>query len=180
MTPTETLKHEHQIILQVLGAAERQVQQIQDSGLVQVEVVAEMVDFFRNFADRCHHAKEEKLLFAKMQEGGMPAHRGPIAVMLQEHDHGRRLVRSVAEALPGAQQGDPQAIATVRDNLEAYVHFLRAHIAKEDGVLFPLADRLFSAEDQRSLSEAFDRLEAAETGAGVHEKYRHLAHKLAG
>lgn len=179
MTPIETLKHEHQIILLVLGAAEREAQQIQDSGTVRGETVAEMVDLFRNFADACHHAKEERHLFVKMQERGMPLHSGPIAVMLQEHDEGRRLVRAVAEALPGAQSGDAEAIAAVKNNLSTYARLLRAHIAKEDNVLYPMADQLFTAEDQRSLTEAFDRVEAEETGEGVHEKYHQLAHKLA-
>lgn len=180
MTATETLRHEHQVILLVLGAAEREAQSIQDSGTVRTEAVAEMVDFFRNFADICHHAKEEKLLFVKMEERGMPAHNGPIAVMLHEHDEGRRLVRAVAEALPKASQGDPIALAAVRDNLRTYADLLRAHIAKEDNILYPMADGLFSVEDQRSLSEAFDRVEAEEIGPGVHEKYHELAHRLAG
>jgi hemerythrin-like domain-containing protein len=180
MLPTETLKHEHQVILLALGAAERQARQIQETGAVRAETVDEMVDFFRNFADGCHHAKEERLLFVRMQERGMPLQGGPIAVMLQEHDQGRRLVKAVAEALPGARNGDAEAIASVRDNLGTYARFLRAHIAKEDNVLFPMADRLLAPEDQRSLAEAFDRVEAEEIGAGVHEKYSELAHKLAG
>jgi hypothetical protein len=39
---------------------------------------------------------------------------------------------------------------------------------------------LFTAEDRRALAEAFDRVEAEEMGAGVHEKYHQLAHELAG
>ena len=180
MTPTEVLKHEHQVILLVLGAAEREAQQIEETGAPRAETVDEMVDFFRSFADSCHHAKEEKLLFVKMQERGVPVQGGPIAVMLHEHDQGRQLVRAVAEALPGARVGDRASTAAVKDNLRTYADFLRAHIAKEDNILYPMADRLFSPDDQRSLTEAFDRLEAEETGEGVHEKYHNLAHKLAG
>jgi hemerythrin-like domain-containing protein len=180
MLPTEVLKHEHQVILLVLGAAEREAQQIEATGAAHAETVDEMVDFFRSFADGCHHAKEEKLLFTKMQERGVPVQGGPIAAMLQEHDQGRRLVRAMAEALPGARAGDGIAIAAVKDNLRTYAGFLRAHIAKEDNILYPMADRLFTPDDQRALGEAFDRLEAEETGEGVHEKYHGLAHKLAG
>jgi hemerythrin-like domain-containing protein len=139
-----------------------------------------MLDFFRNFADRCHHSKEEKLLFVKMEERGMPVEGGPIAVMLYEHDEGRRLTRTIAEALPLATNGDRRASAAVAQNLLAYVRFLRAHIHKEDNVLYPMADRLLTAEDQRELMEAFSRVEAEEMGEGVHEKYHQLAHKLAG
>lgn len=179
MTPTEILKHEHQIILLVLDVAEREARSIQETGKVRVDRLGQMVDFFRNFADRCHHAKEEDLLFVKMQERGMPIQGGPIAVMLAEHTEGRERVKAVAEALPRAAGGDAAAVTAVRNNLLAYVELLRAHIYKEDNILYPMADQLFTAEDQQALSEAFDKVEAEEMGAGVHEKYHQLAHELA-
>lgn len=58
MRPTETLKREHQVILMVLDAAEREVQWSREAGQVHADDVDKMADFFRHFADRCHHAKE--------------------------------------------------------------------------------------------------------------------------
>jgi hemerythrin-like domain-containing protein len=86
----------------------------------------------------------------------------------------------MAGALPLATKGDAAATAAIARDLKAYVRFLRAHIGKEDNVLYPMADRLLTAEDQRELMAAFDRVEAEEMGEGVHEKYHELAHKLAG
>ncbi len=180
MTATEILKHEHQVILMVLEAAEREALRIQDTGEVRGNDVEQMIDFFRNFSDRCHHAKEEDLLFAWMEDRGMPVQGGPIAVMLHEHEEGRRRVTAVADALPRARQGDPGALATVRTNLLAFVQLLRAHISKEDNILYPMADRMFSPTDQQALTKAFDRVEAEEIGTGVHERYHHMAHTLAG
>jgi len=74
--------HEHKIILQVLDAAEREARRMGETGEVRTERLEQMVDFFRNFADRCHHAKEEKLLFVRMEERGMSREAGPIGVML--------------------------------------------------------------------------------------------------
>ena len=70
MTPTETLKHEHRVILLVLDAAEREVASIEKTGKVQADKLQKMLDFFRNFADRCHHAKEEKLLPGLSHQAG--------------------------------------------------------------------------------------------------------------
>jgi len=179
MTPIELLMHEHEIILMVLGAAEREAQSIQDTGQIHADKVEQMVDVIRNFADRCHHAKEEDLLFVRMQERGIPTQGGPIGVMLMEHVEGRRLVKAVAEALPDAAKGDPQAVAAVRDNLLGYTRLLRAHINKEDNILYPMAERILTPEDQQWLVEEFDRVEAEEIGAGVHEKYHQMAHDLA-
>jgi hemerythrin-like domain-containing protein len=179
MTPTDLLKHEHQVILMVLDAAEREAERIRTTDQVRAGDVENMVDFFRNFADRCHHAKEEDLLFAKMEERGVPAQGGPIAVMLHEHEVGRRHVTAVADALPQAREGDVAALSTVRTNLAAFVQLLRAHISKEDSILYPMADQVFTAADQQALSSAFDRVEAEEMGLGVHERYHQMAHDLA-
>ena len=57
---------------------------------------------------------------------------------------------------------------------------LRAHINKEDNVLFPLADRLLTPEDQKNILVSFEKRETEEVGAGVHGKYLQLAHELGG
>ncbi len=179
MTPTEMLKHEHEIILMALDAAEREAQRIRSTGTIRADTVEKLLDFFPNFADHCHHAKEEKVLFPRMVEHGVPAQGGPIGVMLHEHEQGRQLLRASREALPRAEAGDHAAIVALGENLAAYVRLLRAHISKENTVLFPMADRVFSPADQRDVESAFDKIEAEEIGEGVHEKYHEMAHQLA-
>jgi hemerythrin-like domain-containing protein len=178
MTPTEILKHEHNIILMVLDAAKREEQFIRQRGKIHIAELEKMMDFIRNFADRCHHAKEESLLFVKMNEKGMPSESGPIRVMLKEHTEGRRRIKAIGEAIPKAREGDPSALQIIHENLDAYIQLLRNHIDKEDNVLYPMADKVFTEQDQQSLSEAFDKVEAEEMGEGVHEKYHKLAHDL--
>lgn len=178
MTPTEILKHEHKIILMVLDAAKREVQSIRQRGKLHVAELEKMMDFIRNFADRCHHAKEENLLFVKMNEKGMPSESGPIAVMLKEHAEGRRRIKAIGEAIPEAKEGDLSARQAISENLDAYIQLLRNHIEKEDNILYPMADKVFTEKDQQLLSEAFDKVEAEEIGEGVHEKYHKLAHEL--
>lgn len=179
MTPTEALKHEHQVILMVLDAAQREARSIEATGKVSAERVGKFVEFFRNFADRCHHAKEEKHLFTRIADRGVPVEGGPIGVMLAEHEQGRSHVAAIDRALKSASAGDASAAASVREHLEAYVELLRQHIDKEDNVLYIMADRVLAAEDQQELAEAFERIEAEELGEGVHEKYHWLAHELA-
>ena len=179
MTPTETLKHEHQVILLALQGAEREADRLAEGFDLVSARVAQMVDFFRNFTDKCHHAKEEQHLFPRLEERGLPRTGGPIGVMLHEHEVGRAHVSAVAEAIPPAESGQAQARSSLQDNLAAYVALLRAHIDKEDNVLFPMADQLLTAADQKELTEAFEKVEAEEIGEGVHDKYHQLAHELA-
>jgi hemerythrin-like domain-containing protein len=178
MNPTETLKHEHDIVLLILDAAEREARSIRETGTAHVEQIEEMVDFFRNFVDRCHHGKEERHLFPKMHDRGMPAGAGPIAVMLHEHEQGRAAVRAVADALARVKAGEAQAASALAEGLLAYAGLLRNHISKENNVLFPMADQMLSLADQQLLAGAFEKVEAEEMGEGTHEKYHQLAHRL--
>lgn len=171
MTATELLKHEHQAILIVIGATEKEAATIGMTGKVHADTVRQMADFLKNFVDRCHHSKEEKHLFAAMHAHGMSMDSGPLAVMLREHEQGRVHVRAIAEAV--GKTGIPSASSArkVKDELSAYAVLLRGHIDKEDNVLYPMADRLLKADEQNALMQAFERVESEEMGAGVHERY---------
>jgi len=177
-TPTNTLRHEHDVILRVLQSAEREFKYYEDTGQLQVGQVEQMLDFFRNFADGCHHRKEEQQLFIRMQERGIPMQGGPIGVMLTEHELGRHHLGQIAAALLPAQRGESAAMHTIAEHLRDYVSLLRSHIMKENNILFPMADRVLTAQDQTELSAAFERIEQEEAGIGAHEKYHQLAHEL--
>ena len=178
MTPTEILKHEHQVVLRVLDAAENEVASIEKDGTIHTPLVREMADFFRGFVDHCHHAKEERHLFELMHQRGMSLTSGPLAVMLHDHEQGRAYVRAIWEAIPGKGEPDAAVMSKIGENLSGYASLLRAHIDKEDNMLYPMADRLLSRADQESLISAFEKVEAEEMGEGVHEKYHQWVHKL--
>jgi len=57
-----------------------------------------------------------------------------------------------------------------RTNASGYIELLRAHIEKENGILFPMGDRFLPPEKQQELLEAFDKHEEEVIGAGVHER----------
>lgn len=178
MTATEVLRHEHNIIMKVLGAGRREAEAITDSGKMNVEKLDKILDFCRVFLDQCHHGKEEEYLFPTMEKRGVPADKGPIAVMLHEHEGGRNTVKAISEALARAKQGDAAATEAVAANLAILDEHLRSHINKENEVLFPMADKVFTPEDQQALMASFEKHKAEEIGEGVHEKYHQLAHEL--
>ncbi len=102
----------------------------------------ELLAFVKDFADGEHHHREETLLFPALVQAGVPVEHGPIAVMLHEHDLGRECIRRIRENLAAANEGDEAAATAVYTAAAEYSELLRAHIWKEDNVLFPLANRL--------------------------------------
>lgn len=174
--PTDLLKQEHEVVLTVVAAMEREVDDIRRTDTVDAARVADMVDFTRSFTDGCHHAKEERVLFPLMEKTQSAAG-GPVSVMLSEHDAGRAYVRGIVEALPDVTNSR-DARSQVADNLSGYAYLLRLHIHKENEVLFPMADKILSADDQAYLACEFERIEREETGPGVHERYHEMAQRL--
>jgi hemerythrin-like domain-containing protein len=177
MTATEILKHEHRLILQVLAAAGRIVSAIQNTGKLDAARVGKMLAFFQTFVEACHNAKEEEYVFPRVQERGSQEEKNLIADLLGDHDMGRRLVQAMGEALGAA--GSPAAPARLAEDLTAYGRLLKDHIDREDHVLFPRLEALFTGKDQEQVLASFARHEAEEIGAGVHEKYEKLAQELA-
>ena len=176
-TPTQVLMAEHELILEALDALERKVAAIRAGTAPDRAYFEKAVRFLREFADKCHHGKEENLLFKRMTERGFPVQSGPIAVMLSEHEAGRAYIRGIADG--AAKLGtDPAAADRIAENARGYIDLLRAHIGKENNVLFPMADRTLSPEDQGHLAKEFERFEIEETGAGVHAAMLELLREL--
>lgn len=180
MKATETLMAEHRVIERVLAALERATERLEEGETVEPTFFIEATDFIRGFADGCHHQKEEGVLFKAMTAAGVPTEEGPIAVMLAEHEQARNYTRALREAAEQMQSGAQQARGAVLRNARGYAELLRQHIAKEDDILFPMADRVIPASQHGNVAAHFARIEREETGEGVHEKYLALAEKLDG
>ena len=179
MKATDILMEEHRVIERVLTTLETAAQRLEQGQAVRPEFFLEAADFIKGFADGCHHQKEEGVLFKAMEAAGMPSSGGPLAVMLSEHEMGRAYTRAMRAAAQKLGTGDKAVRDSLVYNARAYVDLLRQHIAKEDGVLYPLASRVIPSEAQGRLVDDFEHVEHEETGAGVHEKYLALADRLA-
>ena len=178
MTPAEQLKEEHQGILLMLRILEKVAFKLEAKEKVDVKHLERIVDFFRVFAAKCHHGKEEDLLFPAMEIAGVPKERGPIGVMLAEHQQGRGYVRGMAEAIDRQKKRDPKALADYAENARNYIALLTQHIKKEDNVLFPMGEKVLSKETQQDLVEGFEKIEVERIGEGTHEEFHKLLHQL--
>lgn len=178
MKATDILRSEHEVILKVLSAVESIARKAERDRVLDVVSADEALEFIRNFADRCHHGKEEEHFFPSLVLHGMPRNVGPIGVMLADHDEGRGYVKRMTSALADVKSSKPGAVAEFATAAEAYVGLMRDHIDKENGVLFPMGDEMLSAQDQAALLVGFERTEHMDMGPGAHERFLSLAERL--
>lgn len=175
---TEVLMAEHRGIELMLNAMERNAPKIVAGDADQLPFFETAIDFLRNFADNCHHYKEERLLFPALAERGVPTLGGPIGIMLSEHEQGRAYIRAMAEAVSQGKGGQSDAYSRVASAATGYVALLRAHIQKEDTVLFPWAERVMTRDELTAMAEQFDVVELEVMGEGTHERYHRMLDNL--
>lgn len=152
---TSLMVEEHRLILRMIALLEREVAAAGAGRAPRPEFLLDAVDFIRSYADRFHHAKEEDVLFKELVANGMPAENSPVAAMLLTHDEGRAHVRALEAAAMRMRDGDAAAAGEAARSALAYAALLRDHIAKEDGVLYPLAERILPDAVRPRMREAY-------------------------
>lgn len=169
----DILKHEHDIILAALNLLDSLSQQMGAEQAVDARDVDDLLSVFREFADKCHHGKEEDLLFPALVKTGLAADSGPLAEMLREHVEGRRAMRAMEDAAQA-----PLEVAEFVSAAQDYSRLLRAHIEKENTILFPMANQVLSAAQLDALERGFGEFESKTMGPGRHDELHALIKRL--
>lgn len=163
-TATRNLEDDHVHILKMIDVMEKIVHD-KASDISHIETIAGII---RNFADGIHHAKEENIFFPFLSDKGFSSQQGPVAVMLHEHELGREFVKNISDNIAHFKGGDKSVLPEIHHNMTGYADLLKNHIAKENNILFRMADRVLSDSDQKELLSGFGEAErkySAETGS---------------
>jgi len=166
-TATQNLENDHVYILRLIDVMEKMVIKI-STNTAHMETVVYLI---KNYADGFHHAKEENLFFPLLVNMGFSYEQGPIPVMLHDHVEGRKYVKGMAAGIERYKAGDLSVLPEIYENMQGYIDLLRAHICKENNVLFRMADRTLSADDQSTLLTQFAAIENSDYSNGQIQKF---------
>jgi hemerythrin-like domain-containing protein len=180
MNAIAVLLDEHRLIERVLDALEIASSRLSRNEPVRPEFFLEAVEFFAGYADGCHHHKEEEVLFGAMGGPDGPEAGGAVAMLLDEHQEGRRLIHDLRDGAKRLAAGDDSARRDITTSARRYITLLEDHIEKEDEMLFPLAEELLSSTEQDEVGRKVDRIVADERAAGSQDRYVALAEALIG
>jgi hemerythrin-like domain-containing protein len=171
MMPIGPLMIEHRLIERMIDVMREELGIFEREKKLDPEFLEMAVDFIRTYADRCHHGKEEDILFREL--GGKKLkdeHRHIMEELVEEHRWGRKMTAKLVEANRRYIEGDRDAMPTVTDCMRSLIQFYPKHIEKEDKHFFiPCMDYFTEAEQQAILTEEweFDR-------NLIHEKYKNI------
>lgn len=184
MLPIGPLMMEHRVIERMMPALRRAAEDGRRTGTIDLRFADLAVDFIRTYADRCHHGKEEDILFRALERKPLAAgHRAILDELVEEHRQGRRRIGRLAEAIEACRSGSggegsaarPDLVGAVAEGFEWLATFYPAHIRKEDGAFFLPVMAYFDDAEKAALIAAereFDR-------SFVHTLYRERVAALA-
>lgn len=175
MMPIGPLMKEHRLIERMVRLMERELRRISEKNRADPGFIDVAVDFIRTYADRCHHGKEEDILFRDLAKKQLSAeHKRIMNELLEEHVLARKTTGRLVSAKESYVQGAAHALSGIVDSMQDLVEFYPAHIEKEDKHFFVPCMGYFSDQEQSDMLQEFWEFDRQL----IHDKYKMTVESL--
>ena len=171
MNSARPLIEEHVYILKVIDALKREAKALDQRQNISLGQIDETLTLLSEFADKCHHAKEERVLFVQL--GKRDAYKPFVRQFLDEHMKGRAHVRAMRDAERNLARSRDEFI----QHANAYARLLTAHIQAENAI-FSKVDEILPENVNEWVAREFEQIEEQEIGEERHAEYEKRADKL--
>jgi hemerythrin-like domain-containing protein len=152
MLPIAPLMIEHRLIEKMLVLIQKEIDRGEKQNKLNPEFIDLAVDFIRMYADRCHHGKEEDILFRDLKQKPLSVEEKRIMdELIEEHQQGRKTVADLVKAKRQYLEGDQEALSIMIDRLKFLIDFYPKHIEKEDQHFFMPIMKYFSQEEKEAM-----------------------------
>ena len=154
--PIGPLMIEHRLIERMIRVIKEKIKYFQAREEADIAFIDKAVDFIRIYADKCHHGKEEDILFIDLAKKKLQAdHKKTMDELVQEHIYARSTTRSLVSAKEKYAQGDRQALFDIVKLMDELAVFYPKHIEKEDKHFFIPVMKYFSGREQEEMLKEF-------------------------
>jgi len=180
MLPIAPLMIEHRLIERLIALMEKEGDRIKKDKLADIDFIDDCIDFIKTYADRCHHGKEEDILFRYLRNKKLtPEHTRILDELINEHKYAREITSKLADARKkyyfsnGNDASNQIYTFEIYEYMKQLIEFYPLHIKKEDSKFFlPCMDYFTDKEKEKMLGEfwEFDR-------KLIHEKYKKVLEK---
>jgi hemerythrin-like domain-containing protein len=159
ITAIKQMTVEHRYIEAVVKSLRDAAAALDQHRRLSVPRLRTVVEFLRIYADQRHHQREEAIFFPVLVKRGVPAQGCPIGGLNHEHEKGRALVSALDECINFYEQQRLGADIELRQTLHAMGDLYEKHLWTEDAMVFPMAQKLITASDNRELKQQFADLD---------------------
>jgi hemerythrin-like domain-containing protein len=154
MLSVDILINEHKLILRAVEIIKKETQRIESNNNIDPNFITTAVDFFRTYADRFHHGKEEGILFSQLSQKKMrKTDKKIMTELMAEHAIARRTVNALENAKIQYIFSKKDNLAKILDSLDALIELYPMHIEKEDKHFFyPSMDYFTEIEQDQMMA----------------------------
>ncbi|MGC9320535.1 MAG: hemerythrin domain-containing protein [Armatimonadota bacterium] len=160
MLPIGPLMIEHRRIERMVALIDREAGRLEKDASAEpdTEFIRAAVAFMREYADECHHGKEEDILFEALQERTISdEHQQTLQRLLDDHRRARELNASLLDATERWEGGNEGAREEIVDALQTLAELYPDHITTEDKSFFiPVMDYLDEEEQREMMNDMWD------------------------
>jgi hemerythrin-like domain-containing protein len=156
LLPVEILIDEHRLIERFVKLIKKKMEKIIENQKVETNFIVVAVDFFRTYADRYHHGKEEGILFKGLSQKKLSATDDKMMLeLIMEHAYARRTVNNLESLKETYLAGKVDTLKDILQLLKALVELYPAHIEKEDEHFFFPSMKYFTQLEQEEMLNKF-------------------------
>ncbi len=156
MLPVEILIDEHRLIERFVKLLKKEMEKMIETQKVEPNFIVVAVDFFRTYADRYHHGKEEGILFKGLSQKKLSATDDKMMLeLIMEHAYARRTVNNLESLKETYLAGKVDTLKDILQLLKALVELYPAHIEKEDEHFFFPSMEYFTQLEQEEMLNKF-------------------------
>src|SRR5450830_1177313 len=124
MKPIGPMMREHRLIERMLALLKQELGTIDARQKVDPVFIETVVDFFKTYADRTHHGKEEEIYFRDLARKSISAeNRRIMEELVEEHIYARGQVAALLDANSKYSAGDLEALDELTGLLTTLVGF---------------------------------------------------------
>jgi len=163
---------DHVIFARLLDLFETQVAAFHAGERPNYELMTDIVDYLRQYADRVHHPREEAA-FGRLVDRD-PEMRLQVNRLLQEHRVIARAGDEVLERLGEIADDVLTERAAVEAAAATYLVYYRHHLSTEEGKIMPRAAELLTGDDWAAAAEVAQEAPNPLSSVNFDERYREL------
>jgi hemerythrin-like domain-containing protein len=165
MDPRDALREEHGVTMKMLATLQRFIAKVVDLEEGESKDLKALIEFFEIYVDRCHHGKEEQVLFPALSRTRTAGIDSLIGSLMQEHREARTSMEQIESHAVTLHSCSEAARYEFRERADRYVDLVRKHIRKENSELLPLIEERFSETERLQIAGQFHDVEKATLGS---------------
>lgn len=175
LIPIGPLMWEHRLIERLVGLMSTELDHMSENNSLDPFFIDTAEDFLRTYADRCHHGKEEGILFRNLARKNLSSeHEKMMRELVEEHAYARMTIARLSAAKEAYLAGNADSLGDATWLLKELVRFYPAHIDKEDKLFFQPCMEYFTAQERDVMLQEFWDFDRKL----IHEKYQQLVEKI--